>query len=392
MIPHMKRAGFRAILALTLLALDVGIATATDATVDDTFDKKHVAAEIQPLISDGSYVGIIVGIVEPHERRIFSFGSTDRNENRKPSGETVFALASITKTFTGALLADLTLRGIVRLDDSIAKFLPPGVIKPGSRLNRITLLDLATHTSGLPRMATNAGASPTPSRRPPYSVRQMYAFLSDYQPHQKPGTKFLYSNIGIALLGHLLERASGIPYEQLVEQRICRPLKMASTRVTLNASMRRRLAQGYDRRLRPVELRPFDVGKSSGGLYSTANDMMKYLAANMGLSDAPIVPALLEAQRPFRQVPGKETAFMGLTWHVNRTGIQITSKNGGLAGYQSFIAFSKAHQIGIIALANTSLKGRKLDAAARRILLKMLSQPDQDAPALDWPERFNNHL
>jgi CubicO group peptidase (beta-lactamase class C family) len=122
------------------------------------------------------------------------------------------------------------------------------------------------------------------------------------------------------------------------------------------------------------------VGKSSGGLYSTANDMMKYLEANLGLSDAAIVPALLEAQKPVRRVPGKENAFMGLVWHVNQRGNrQIISKNGGLAGYQSFIAFSKADGTGIVALANSSPKGRKLDVAARRILFEILSQGDHNA-------------
>jgi CubicO group peptidase (beta-lactamase class C family) len=118
-----------------------------------------------------------------------------------------------------------------------------------------------------------------------------------------------------------------------------------------------------------VTLKKFDVGKSSGGLYSSANDMMDYLAANMGLPDAKIVPALFEAQRLLRQVPGKEDAFMGLTWHVKKEGNrQFVSKNGGLAGYQTFIMFSKTDKIGIVAHANSSPKPRMIDAKARRIL------------------------
>jgi len=133
--------------------------------------------------------------------------------------------------------------------------------------------------------------------------------------------------------------------------------------------MRRRLAQGYNQQLEPVTPKSFDVGRSSGGLYSTVDDMMDYLAANMGLVDAPIVPALVKAQQPFRKVPGKEGAFMGLAWHVKKVGNrEIISKNGGLAGFQSFIAFSRSERTGIVALANTSPKPRKLDAAARQTL------------------------
>jgi serine-type D-Ala-D-Ala carboxypeptidase/endopeptidase len=386
---HRKPAALLTLLALVFVVLRGPTSAVAEGVVERSRDERLVASHIQPLIDDGSYAGIVVGIVEPQGRRVFSYGSTSRAKDLKPSAESVFALASITKVFTGALLADLKLRGVVRLDDSIATFLPPGIIMPGSPMSRVTLLDLATHTSGLPRMATNAAAVGVASRQPPYSVRQMYDFLSHYQPRQRPGAQFLYSNIGIALLGHILERASGIPYERLLEQRILGPLDMSGTRISLNKSMRRRLAQGYNRGLKPVELKQFDVGKSSGGIYSTAADMMKYLEANLGISDASIVPALLEAQQPVRRVPGKENAFMGLAWHINKRGVrQIISKNGRLAGYQSFIAFSKADRTGIVALANSSPKGRKLDTAARSILFEILSQADRDSALREIDEEM----
>lgn len=360
-------------LAVGLVIMLSGSASAKEAPSYRFPDEAEIASQIQPLIDDGSYVGIVVGIVGPHGRKVYGFGKTNRYRGTRPSGDTVFPLASITKTFTGALLADFELRGIVRLDDSIAKYLPPGVMKPGTPLSRITLLDLATHTSGLPRTPRDPSRPPDNTLGGPVSVRQMYDFLSHYQPSNPPGEVFLYSNIGVALLGHILERASGKPYGRLVQERICRPLGMQSTKVTPTASMLRRMAQGYGRNMNPVKLKKFDAGKSSGGLYSSANDMMDYLAANMGLVDAKIVPALLEAQRPFRQVPGKENAFMGLTWHVKKEGNrEFVSKNGGLAGYQTFIMFSKTDKIGIVALANSSPKPRKIDAKARQILLRLI--------------------
>lgn len=337
-------------------------------------DERQIASQIEPLLNDGSYLGVVICILGPKGRQVFGFGSISRDRIDKPSGDTVFPLASITKTFTGDLLSDFTLRGIVRLDDSIANYLPPEVIKPGNLLSRITLIDLATHTSGLPKMPTNM-ISPHPGKsRVPYSAPQLYDFLTHYRLPRRPGLEFQYSNIGIALLGHILEIASGVPYEKLVEDRICRPLGMLSTRITPDESMRQRLAQGYDKNLKVVTLQTYDVGKGSGGLYSTGNDMSNYLAANMGLSDAEIVPALLDAQTPRRQVPGKENAFMGLTWQVNTVrGRQIVTKNGGLVGFQSFIAFSRADKVGIIALANGSPQNRKLDTTARKILWHILS-------------------
>jgi serine-type D-Ala-D-Ala carboxypeptidase/endopeptidase len=336
--------------------------------------EREIASQIEPLLQDGSYVGIVLCILDPKGRNVFGFGSISRDRVEKPSGDTVFPLASITKTFTGALLSDFTLRGIAQLNDSIAKCLPPGVIKQGKPIGRITLLDLATHTSGLPKMPTNMIAPHTAKSRPPYSATQLYEFLGHYRLPNPPGTVFQYSNIGLALLGHILEIASGVPYEKLVEDIICKPLDMPDTRIAPDESMRTRLAQGYDKNLKVVNLQTYDVGKGSGGLYSTGNDMLNYLAANMGLSDAKIVPALLDAQEPRRPVPGKENDFMGLTWHVNRVrGREIVSKNGGVVGFQSFIAFSRPDKVGIVALANGSPQNRKLDIIARKILWHLLA-------------------
>lgn len=362
------------VLALGLMLLTGSLALGAGDPIYGLPDERQIASQIEPLLKDGSYLGIVVGIVGPKGRKVFGFGNISRYSVDKPSGDTVFPLASITKTFTGALLSDLTLRGIVRLDDSIAKYLPTGVIKPDNPLGRITLLDLATHTSGLPKMPTNMISPHAGKSMAPYSVAQLYDFLTHYRLATPPGLEFQYSNLGTALLGHIIEIASRVPYEKLVEDHICIPLDMPSTRITPNKSMRQRLAQGYDKKLNVVKLQTYDVGKGSGGLYSTGNDMLNYLAANMGLSDAEIVPALLDAQTLRRRVPGKENEFMGLAWQIKTVrGRQILNKNGGLVGFQSFIAFSKADKVGIIALANGSPQNRKLDTTALKIFRHILS-------------------
>ncbi len=362
-----------AIVALVLVLPVHGQVWASDGRIDRLPDENEIAALIQPLIDDGSYVGIVIGIVGAHGTKVYGFGRTNLNGDEKPTAQTIFPLASITKTFTGVLLADLTLRGVVRLDDPITKFLPSGLIKPDNPLNSVTLLELATHTSGLPKMPNNVKSNRFDRMRKLYGVRELYEFLSNFRSSRPPGAEFRYSNIGIALLGHILERASGMPYEKLVQQGICGPLGMRSTRITPNRVMLQWMAQGYGKNMNPVRLKTFDVGKSSGGLYSSTDDMMDYLAANMGLMETVNSSALVEAQEPFRRVPGKENAFMGLTWHIRQIGnTQIVSKNGGLAGFQSFMAFSRSHKVGIIAFANSSPNSRIMDAKARRILMEII--------------------
>ena len=156
----MRRPSFKPFIAAQVFALGLilvigGLVLAAGDPVHGLPDERQIASQVEPLLKDGSYLGIVVCILGPKERQVFGFGATSRDRIDKPSGDTVFPLASITKTFTGALLADFALRGIVRLDDSIANYLPPGNIKPDKALSRITLLDLATHTSGLPKMPTN---------------------------------------------------------------------------------------------------------------------------------------------------------------------------------------------------------------------------------------------
>jgi CubicO group peptidase (beta-lactamase class C family) len=201
----------------------------------------------------------------------------------------------------------------------------------------------------------------------------MYTFLSTFKlpPDKKP--EFVYSNLAIALLGHTLALINHQSYEAMLQQQICGPLKMNSTRVWPSENMRRHLVQGYDKFNQPVTPQKLLVGKSSGGLYSTAGDMLKFLAANLGLVDADIVKAMEFAQVPRRLVNEKKNAYMGLTWHVHKAqGRDIVAKNGGIPGFQSYVAFSARDKVGVVALANSSPKGRRLDVAARKLLQKMI--------------------
>lgn len=340
-------------------------------------NRNTVSTFVDPLIKEAGYVGVAIGIVTASGAKVYGFGDVKRQRPERPSGETVFALASVTKTFTGVLLADMTRRGLVRLDDPISRYLPRRVLGPRNPLASVTLLDLATHTAGFPKNLPREVDAPAEEPRGPLTVPQLHGFLRTYRPSAQPGSEFHYSNIGIALLGHILELVSGRSYETMVEERICKPLGMKSTRIDPTSSMFRRMAQGYGKRLNPVSMRKFAVGKSSGGLYSTADDMLRYVAAHMGLVSAAIVPAMVDARTPHRQVPGKKDAFMGLGWHIRRVrGMEIVTKNGGVRGFQSYVAFVPSAQIGVVALANASPEGRELDRAGRRILFSML---DADA-------------
>jgi CubicO group peptidase (beta-lactamase class C family) len=203
--------------------------------------------------------GIVVGMLDERGRRVISRGKVD---STNANGDTVFDIASITKVFTRLLLLDMVQRGEMRLDDSVQKYLPASVHMPTRDGKEITLLHLATHTSGLPR-DWNGGCLP----------ENLYSFLSSYKLPRDPGAEYEYSNLGACLLGQVIELKAGKPYKELLAERICRPLGMNHTCVDPQA-----LACG--------------VPPGAGRVLSSANDLLKLASACLGFTTSPLSPLL----------------------------------------------------------------------------------------------------
>src|ERR1700683_5398559 len=222
-------------------------------------------------------VGIVVGVLGPEGRRIIAYGHLEKGDARPLDGDTIFEIGSATKVFTSLLLADMVQRGQVSLDDPVAKYLPPGAKMPERNGRSITLVDLATHTSGLPRMPTNFSPKDPTNPYADYSAELLYQFLSTYQLTRDIGSQYEYSNLGGGLLGHVLARRAGVDYETLVRSRICEPLGMKSTAITLSADMKARFAIGHDQSLDPVAYWDLPTLAGAGALRSTENDLLTFL-------------------------------------------------------------------------------------------------------------------
>jgi CubicO group peptidase (beta-lactamase class C family) len=171
----------------------------------------------------------------------------------------VFEIGSITKVFTTLVLADMARRGEVALDDPVAQYLPADVIMPKRGGRRIALIDLATHTSGLPRRPGDIAPADWANPYADYSIVQLYAFLGRYRLRRDIGAAHLYSNLGMGLLGHALALRAGGDFETLVRKRITAPLGMVDTAMALTPGMRTRLAKGHDAERRPVANWDFDA-------------------------------------------------------------------------------------------------------------------------------------
>ena len=187
-----------------------------------------------------------------------------------------------------------------------------------------------------------------------YTIEKMYTFLSSYEITREIGSSPKYSNLGVDLLGHVLELHLGVDYEPLVSSRITRPLGMNDTVITRTPEQTERMARGHSWRLTPMPNWDFPELPGSGALLSTVNDLLKFLAANLGLAKSPLLDAMRTTHRVRFDSEG-EMAPVGLGWGISEyQGIEIIGHSGGTSGYRSYIGFDKENRTGVVVLSNSA--------------------------------------
>jgi CubicO group peptidase (beta-lactamase class C family) len=334
-------------LSAFLFAVQFSVA-AQDGSTDD--------AAIQTFLHDTfarKNVGMVIGLVDEHGSRVFGAGKLDNGTDQEVNGDTVFEIGSITKTFTTLLLQDMVERGEMKLDDPVSKYLPKSVKMPTHGGKEITLLNLAAQDSGLPFNANNLSLAENPFAD--YTAGKLYDFLAGYTLTNDPGAKFKYSNLGMGLLGHVITLKAGTNYESLVVNRICRPLHMDSTCITLTPELKTRLARGHNASGKTVANWDFQVLAGCGALRSTANDLLKYVSANLGAMQSSVTP-LLEKTHVIRHRGDSVFGDTAMPWVDRRqseqTGMELLGHAGGTAGYSAFIGFDRQHRRGVVVLFN----------------------------------------
>ncbi len=327
-----------------------------------TDDIKH---QIKTLVDNDTNAAIVIGLVDSNGTQFYGYGKTSNATNATVVNEdTIFDIGSITKTFTTTILADMVNEGIFKLEDPIENYLPSTVKVPMYKEHKITLEDLATHTSGLPDYPPNFEVSNITSYQN-YTREQLYQGLSNTTLKMVPGTHFEYSDMGIAILGDILASKTGMPYEKLVKNRILNVLGMNSTMINLSNPLVSRLALGH---VNGIEIPITSVNlvfppafATAGSLRSSAADMVKYLSANMGLIKTKLDEAMENTHkiRLYTNMTGVPPydVYIGLGWITTTNfGSQIIWHNGEIVGYNSIAAFNPNTQRGIVILCNTMVQ------------------------------------
>lgn len=343
--------GLRSVLSIACV-LAALTASASPLVAQQAFPPDSaIRAILRERVESGRSAGIIVGVLDPDGRRHVVAFPTSGSDNAIPlDSHAVFEIGSVTKVFTAAVLAYMVDRGEVRLEDAVGRYLPTSVRVPANDGRPITLLDLATHTSGLPRTPGNLAPADSGNPYADYTVDRMYEFLSGYTLPRAPGVTFEYSNVGMGLLGHALARRAGVSYEELAIRRILEPLGMRDTRITLTPAMRARLVTGHNAAGRPVANWDFPALAGAGALRSTMNDMLAFAAANLD-STGPLGRVLAGTHEPQRATQNPNLRI-GLGWHV-LTAPAVTLHNGQTGGYHSFLGLDKARRVAVVVLSSS---------------------------------------
>ena len=341
--------------------------------------QRVVAPNVQNMLSDDGHGGVAVALRTGGHTLFYNYGKANARLDRPIRPDAIFNLASVGKLFATTLLAQAVKRGEVRLDDPVANYVTE--LRQGGDIRDVTLGEIASHTSGLPREPEQY----EPWHRGRYTLPDLIRFLNSWKasPGHEPGKQDIYSNLAMILLRVALERALHQAFETLMRERITGPLAMDSTALRLSPALRARAVQGYGPAGRPIGVP--GIGESSnldfpvaGQIFSSARDIATFLTASMGeLPDhRDLQDAMAFAQRGVFTVNPHFT--QGLAWQiVNRGDLVIIDKNGGLPNTSTYIGFAPSTKTGIVILAN---RGRQRATAAGRRILHELAHEDGEPP------------
>jgi CubicO group peptidase (beta-lactamase class C family) len=331
-------------LAATLLPTVAEAQSPSNAAIEQILVERIDSAE--------QNVGIAVAVIVNGVPRFVAYGHPALGDAKTIDEHTVFEIGSVTKLFTNVLLAQEVLAGKIDLDAPIVTYLPAGTVLPERSGRQITAFDLVTHTSGLPPVPPDLGASNPANPYAGYGADPLYQFLRSYQLPRDIGAEFEYSNIGLALVAQAVEQVTGKSYASLLDERIFTPLGMTETALTTTPELEGRLARGHDAARNPVSNWDLEVFAGAGALRSTAADISKFIAAASGAVSSPLDPAfaiMLERTRPSDPNGGK----VGLGWFtLTHPGGEIAWHNGKTGGYNAFAGYDRQSRKGAVVLSN----------------------------------------
>ncbi|WP_346429449.1 D-alanyl-D-alanine-carboxypeptidase/endopeptidase AmpH [Superficieibacter sp. HKU1] len=335
---------------------------AVQTSPDPVFASDIVDRYANHIFYGSGATGMALVVIDGNQRVFRSFGETRPGNNVRPQLDSVIRIASLSKLMTSEILVKLLDQGVVKLNDPLSKYAPPGARVPTYKGSPITLVNLATHTSALPREQPGGAAHRAVFVWP--TREQRWSWLSTATLKSAPGSQAAYSNLGFDLLADALANAAGKPYPQLFEQQITRPLGMKDTTFTPSPDQCKRLMVA-EKGASPCNNTLAAIG--SGGVYSTPDDMMRWMQQFLSSdfytrnTQADRMQTLIYQRSQLTRVtgmdvPGKADALgMGWVYMAPKDGRPgIIQKTGGGGGFITYMAMIPQHNIGAFVVVTRS--------------------------------------
>lgn len=321
-----------------------------------------VRASAMHYLKDSSRAAISVGVVLKGKSYSYHFGTIQKGKQQKPTDESLYEIGSITKTFTGLLVAQAITEGKMKLNDDIRKYLPghyPHLQYPNG--DPVKLSYLLAHTSQLPGSFVRTGDG----------ILTESSFLQQLgalRPDTLHPFNYNYSNLGYQLLGYMLQNIYSQPYEQLLKASITGKLNMNATRVAAAPGHTKNMLTGYT--ATGSESAPIDTSfPAAGAIRSCLPDMLKYMQYQLSEKDAAV---RLSHRILYGDIDKGAACFQwthGKTWNWD----YFYRADGGTNGFRTFLIFYPDYQMGIVLLTNQNNEsaGKKLNEIAASILKKV---------------------
>ncbi|MEI8136079.1 MAG: serine hydrolase domain-containing protein [Bacteroidota bacterium] len=315
--------------------------TTLDALIDSTvFD----------FIQSPQNCGLSIGVIKDEKSIFYNYGETKRGGNNLPSQNTIYEIGSISKTFCGILLAYGVTESKINLEDDIRNYLPEKYPNLETHDQVIKVKNLANHTSGLPRLPENIFIQPNFDTLNPYKnydKQKVFDYLKTITLTSEPGKIYSYSNLGMGLLGMILEKVYANRFDELIKEKICTVNGMNNTAVNLATEQQILFADGYNADGKNTPHWDLGALTAAGGIKSSTSDMVKYLQYNLDEKDS---VTKLAHQSTFNN--GTNIA---LAWHIVKTkmGNELIWHNGGTFGFSSFCGFIKEKKCALIVFSNS---------------------------------------
>lgn len=318
----------------------------------DNAMKSHLDSVVQDAVSlymsNKNVAGLSVGVLQDGKMYKYNFGEIKKESGQIPTANTIYEIGSVTKTFTGILLAKAVIDGKVKLDDDIRKYLSGSYPNLAFAGHPIQLVHLSNHTSRLPSHPKLPDTQEDPfSPSVKFTDAMLTNILHQVALDTLPGIKREYSNFAVGLLGIILEKVYGLEYEQLVKKYILSPYGMKQTRISLSKADFKTFSQGYDLEGNPASYWRNRLAEAAGGIRSTTHDMLLYIKAQMDTQDT-------AAELSHTVTFGDTQKGTGLNWGISTTkeGHLRWTHDGGTDGFTSLCIVYPELNSGIILLTN----------------------------------------